>query len=377
MIDQLRAALNRRQLLELGGIAAAGAVFEGAAGCSSVVRRDVIAEPTSTRGLPGPLVEILHDAALAPSSHNSQPWRVVVHDPDHLAIHADLARTLPEIDPVGRELRLSLGAFVENLVISAVAGGRACQVDVAADGDLDRPVADVRFSPCPRAAYPLDRLRQRCTVRSGLRSTALPRELVARLLDADHGAVHFVPGQGAVAASIREATIDAFRQQTADDSAQRELARWMHFSNDAVRGHRDGLTPASMGITGLAGWFVRNFYDEDDVMKPRFRRRSIELTSRQACEAGGWFIVTSPDELPGSVLDAGRRYQRLALLAREHGVGLHPMSQALEEDPYRAQLVGRLGVAGVPQLIVRAGLVDAYPEPVTLRRPVNSFVARA
>jgi nitroreductase len=372
MDDRPHFLLNRRQLMELGGVAAAGALL---ASCSSVIRGDVAAEPAgAASALPEPIGAILHDAALAPSSHNSQPWRVVV-EPARLVIYADLQRALHDVDPAGRELRLSLGAFVENLVTSAAARGLACRVDVTGEADLEQPVAEIGLARAPRSAYPLERLRQRCTVRHGLGSAALPRDAIARLVAADPSAVRFIDGRSPAAAAIREATVAAFRQQTGRDSAQRELSRWTRFGNDAVRTHRDGLTTASMGITGLSSWYVRAFYDEDDVMAAGFRRRSIEMTAEQVREAGGWLVVTSRDDQPGSILEAGRVYERLALIARECGVGLHPMSQALEEAPYRAQLLGALALDGVAQLVVRAGRVDDYPEPATLRRSVASFAA--
>ena len=366
--------MSRRQVIELGGVVATAAVVEaGVPGCSAVVREDVADGPATA--LPEPVASILRDAALAPSSHNSQPWRVVVSSAERLSIRADLSRALADVDPDARELRLSLGAFVENLVLAAGARGLAGRVDLAAGGDLGRPIAEIHLEPAPPSRYPLERLRRRCTVRRGLRRTALSGQLVAGLIAAAPSAVGFVPAEGPLAGSIREATLGAFRQQTLRDSAQRELARWIRFSNGAARAHRDGLTTASMGIGGLSGWFVRSFYDEDDVMKASFRSRSIDLTSTQVREAGGWFIVVGRGEEPGSIVDAGRAYERLALLARERGVGLHPMSQALEEEPYRAQLLARLGRGGVPHLIVRAGLIDAYPEPATLRRRVSAFAS--
>ncbi|HET9623114.1 MAG TPA: hypothetical protein VFP84_17195 [Kofleriaceae bacterium] len=362
--------LPRRRFCALGGATVAGVVL---AGCAGATRDDVVAEPTGAAGVARtPLGAILHDAALAPSSHNSQPWRVVV-DGARLVLHADLQRALRDVDPAGRELRLSLGAFVENLVTSAAARGLACEVAVTDEADLARPVAELALAPAPPSGYPLDRLRLRCTVRRGLGTGALPRDAIAALIAADPTAVHFIDGRAAPAAAIAEATLAAFRQQTARDSAQRELARWMRFANAEVREQRDGLSPASMGITGLSGWYVRTFYDEADVMASGFRTRSVELTAAQVREAGGWLVVTSRDDQPRSVLEAGRTYERLALRAREHGIGLHPMSQALEEAPYRAQLVRALAIDGVPQLVVRAGRVTAYPAPVTLRRPVASF----
>ena len=161
--------LHRRQLLELAGAAGAGAIVgSGLAGCASAMeRRDVLPQPPgSTPGIPEILVQVLGDAALAPSSHNSQPWRVVVHDPSRLTVHEDLARTLPDVDPAGRELRLSLGGFIENLAISAEAHGLACAIDLSGGSGLGAPIAEVALGPRPPSGYPLARLRARCTAGS-------------------------------------------------------------------------------------------------------------------------------------------------------------------------------------------------------------------
>ena len=55
------------------------------------------------------LMSILRHAVLAPSSHNSQPWRFEVVD-GALNLYADRARALPVVDPDDRELVISCGA---------------------------------------------------------------------------------------------------------------------------------------------------------------------------------------------------------------------------------------------------------------------------
>ena len=48
---------------------------------------------------------LLHYACLAPSSHNTQPWRFAVSG-NHLKLYADMRRALPVNDPDSRVAQL-------------------------------------------------------------------------------------------------------------------------------------------------------------------------------------------------------------------------------------------------------------------------------
>src|SRR5512135_3065427 len=56
-------------------------------------------------------------AVLAPSSHNTQPWRFIVNG-DELLVCADRTRSLANIDPFDRELIISCGAALLNLRVA-------------------------------------------------------------------------------------------------------------------------------------------------------------------------------------------------------------------------------------------------------------------
>src|SRR5512143_839636 len=53
-------------------------------------------------------------AILAPSTHNTQPWRFVVTS-DRIELWSDPSRLLPQIDPEQRQLFMSCGAALMNL----------------------------------------------------------------------------------------------------------------------------------------------------------------------------------------------------------------------------------------------------------------------
>jgi hypothetical protein len=118
--------LNRRQLLIGGGSTVAlGAVATMATlrqmGSSDDYRRSTAAarEPL---GLHPDAHELIRFATLAPSGHNTQPWRFVAA-PGVIALHPDFTRRTPIVDPDDHHLYVSLGCAAETLAIAADARG--------------------------------------------------------------------------------------------------------------------------------------------------------------------------------------------------------------------------------------------------------------
>jgi hypothetical protein len=94
-------------------------------------------------------------AILAPSSHNTQPWRFLIQR-DTVQVCADRSRALPVTDPFDRELLISCGAALFNLRAALSRFGCAydittfpypsepdvlAQLRVHPQGHLDREIA--------------------------------------------------------------------------------------------------------------------------------------------------------------------------------------------------------------------------------------------
>jgi len=340
-----------------------------------VTRADVEEPPGSA---PASLISpdlhgTLYHASLAPSGHNAQPWQVRLGDGE-LWIGTDRGRWLPKVDPTNREVVLSLGAFVENLVAAAPHFGYGAEPEVIGPS-TESEVIHVALRPLPRRDSDLERLRARRTLRTGFSGRELTAADIAALranADIDR-AVFFAP-VSAQGRFLAEATLEANRQQTARDDAQEELARWMRWTAADARAHRSGFTPESLEITGLAGWYVRHFMNREAVLGRQFRAQSLARVRRQLKSYGGWLIITSADEAAAALVDAGRRCERMWLKARELSIAIHPMSQVLEEAPLKDRLMRTLGLSGHAQFILRVGYVTRYPDPVSLRIPVTWFL---
>lgn len=320
------------------------------------------------------LARLLGLAALAPSSHNIQPWTVHVAGPRELDVALTPERRLPEVDAGGREPVLSMGCFLENLAQAAEAEGLEAEVVPAPTVAGEGVVARVRLVQSPVRPGGPARIQRRRTLRSGHLPRPLSAADAALLVEAAGPGTTFLPRGSPGARSIAEATVEAMRQQTWRDPAQRELSRWIRFRDEDVARHGDGLTVASMEAGGVAGFVMRHFFDQGSVMGRSFREKGIERCQQQVAEGAGFLVVTSADAAVPALLDAGRRFERMALLVRERAIAVHPMSQALEEAPWRDGLATALGLSGRIQFLVRVGYVDRYPEPVSPRRALDSFV---
>src|SRR3954454_16150856 len=79
--------------------------------------RDAALDPRSR------VLEEAADVAMqAPSVHNTQTWRIE-WQPDRLVRRADRSRQLAALDPLGRELVLSVGAALFNARVALAARG--------------------------------------------------------------------------------------------------------------------------------------------------------------------------------------------------------------------------------------------------------------
>lgn len=364
-------AVTRRELLRgvgLGGLAAASLV--PACATTTAVRGAV---PWGT-----PLGQeeerILAHAALAPSGHNAQPWAVRIVERRRWIVGVDPARRLPAIDPACRETVLSIGAFTETLSVASAALGLATEIERVAIVRDAPDLVSLRLVPA-RAGDPadLERIRRRRTLRKGYLSAGLRPEELDALVGTDGGAAAWFPAGSRQAAWLAAAAVEAFRRQTGREDAQAELAAWFRFSDDDVARHRDGLTPATVEAGAIGELYMRHFMDRGSVMQRRFRDGGIDQAARQVKEGAGWLVLSAPDEGTASLLEAGRRFARVALGLRERKLAAHPMSQVLEEEPWRSEVARALGLSGIPQLTLRVGHVADLPEPVSPRRPPGAF----
>ncbi|MEV0901853.1 nitroreductase family protein [Actinoplanes sp. NPDC049802] len=303
-----------------------------------------------------PDVDVLENcvraAMLSPSLHNSQPWLFRVGD-GTVEVFADPARRLGVLDPVGRELMISVGAAICTLRLSLHAAGYLPRAEVFPDGDGADLVARVT-SAGPAAVPPtVEHLAaavpRRHTNRFPFTSAEVPDDAIEAMV----AAAAAENARLTVADPTHRDTIialaqEADRRQRAGGGYEKELARW---TTERDRRY-DGVPPAATGP-----------WDAMEVMPIRdFGQLQAHLPrTAQAFEPDPTIMVLATDgDDRAAWIAAGQALQRVLLTATVLDLATTPISQPVEVAPIREQLTDT-GAGVWAQMVLRVGYGQAAP----------------
>jgi len=309
---------------------------------------------------------LLRYAILAPSSHNTQPWRFEITE-GAVSLFADRTRALPANDPNDRELTISCGCALMNLRVAAAREGFDVSVDLSpAQDDGDR-LAVVSFRPgetsVPGGEEWLSKtgLFLSMETRRTYRKRFEPREVPTVTLDAllaaasESGCELKLLESETQRHQVAELVAEGDAIQWADPNWRRELANWMH-----SRSQGDGLT-----VPGLLAPVVRA------VVRMFNMGKSVGAKDHQlADESPVLAVVGTEGDSRSDWLAAGQALQKVLLVAHTHGLQASYLNQPIQVASLRPKLQKLLDQETFPQIPLRLGFPedDSHAAP---RRPLS------
>ncbi|WP_329000966.1 hypothetical protein OHA18_41865 [Kribbella sp. NBC_00709] len=308
--------------------------------------------------------EMLRAAVVAPSMHNTQPWRFRFVDRT-VEVYRDRERELPAEDPSRRMLFISLGAAIFNLRVAAAARGMGSEVrhlidqrrpDLIAVVELGRPPNESLAALAPylserrtnREPFTDERLSEQVRVELGL---------CARM----EGAVLQWLDTSARQWWLRMATSEAEAADDASSARTAERGRW-------IGGDRpdDGVPSSALGSRAAGSDAVVR----DLAATPADAVRPVADFEREPQLA----VLATRYDGPIEWLRAGQALEHVLLEATARGLSTSLLNQAIEHEELRVQINDPLGPWQRPQTVIRFGYGPSVPP--TPRRAVGDVLIR-
>lgn len=336
-------------------------------------------------------------AVTAPNPHNRQPWLLDLRQPDGITLYCDRERLLPETDPFGRQILIGHGAFIELLVMALAQQGVRADVALWPEGEVApelkdwqrKPVARLDLAPGgqPDPLFAQVLLRHTPKTRFDIARAVSVETLQKLLATSPDGAAVRAGGTVDMARvqPLRQLCLDAARVELTTPRTMMESVRLIRVGPEEILAHRDGISVNGRmpRIAAALGQFDRSA--PPAAGSPGFDQ-ALRMFEDYSLTAMGFVWLATARNGRADQVNVGRAYVRQQLHATALGVGIHPMSQALQEFAEMAphhQAVHRLLLdspaprsADEPtlQMMCRVGYT-AQPAPATPRRPLAQFIA--
>lgn len=323
-------------------------------------------------GMEAKLHFLLRYAVLAPSAHNTQPWMFRVEG-NQATLLPDFSRALSVSDPTRRELYLSLGCALANLLIAAEhfgfrtvveafpsgKGGPVARIAVVA-GAEKFPATEALFAAIPR----------RRTNRGAYESRPVPSDVLQRLRgQASDPAVRLdLVGDKAKIASLADLTAQATLATLGRADFRVELSRWVR---NNFTGKHDGMPGFTVGVPALPSLLAPVM-----VRLPAMAKAEAQKAKHLIAGSPLVAVISTGEDAPPSWVEAGMLFERLSLAATAAGLCSAPYAGAFEAGSLHEDVERLLGIHGFrSQSLLRIGYgpADSHPTP---RRSLEEVLAR-
>jgi hypothetical protein len=305
---------------------------------------------------------LLQYAVLAPSSHNSQPWKFRLIDDETVEIFTDNDRWLKIADADQREMFISVGCALENLLIAAEHFGLTTEVEYEPDKTHETLAVRITLDT-PNESNQLDYsglfeyIPRRSTYHQAFINAPVSPEILSEINACCdiQGVNLFLTESTDIRAKVHDLIVHSDAMQFADPQFRQELAYWI-----------------GQGAFGTS-WLLSQI-ESLAVAYLNFGKTVAESDAKVLKSAPVMGLITTIFNDRTSQIKAGQVFERIYLTAHKFGLRVRPMSQICEIPAHKEEL---RKLVGLPHNFPQQPFLIGYAEPSdfhTPRRPVEEVL---
>ncbi len=309
-------------------------------------------------------------ATFAPSSHNTQPWLFKIGD-NSIQVQANFDRKLPYSDSDNRQLFISIGAAIVNLLFASKSLGLKFTIKENYDFE-NNIIFSVNYQSLESSQIDqkmFDGIVNRKTNRLPFDERHIDEQILRKLQDECYpGVVATFVGDNEKKKSLIQIVIKSVKEAFADNKFTGELSKWVKSSSIK---HQDGMPGYTIGVPKIISYLLP------------FAIRNFNLQNFQSKMHEDWlnhapmFVVISTEQDNSEAwVKAGMSFEKIALMAEEIGLRIGIMGAPIEIGDNYKQLQEVLSISTRPQMFFRIGYGPDMPH-FSPRIPLDKVIIKS
>lgn len=318
------------------------------------------------------LKTIISYARLAPSVHNTQPWRYEIGE-NSITVHPEPSRLLDDGDPTGRESWITFGVGVETLLMSARALGYDCSIEHLQTQSLHQPIATIKVvkNNTSHDQATLHALETRHTYRGHFSDNTVHTDIVAAckksIDDLTSTQLHVIKDRDSIH-SVAKLTFKGMSLALSAPAFRKELAELINVN----------WSPRKVGMHG----YVLNFGTFGSLWEKYSMKFGLELRKKAVADqqkidnAQVLLFVGTRGDVPHFWFDAGRAYMRIAIVLTKHGVSHSTIAAPVEAADFHKDIEAMIGTTDRLQTMMRIGIAQKPLQKQSPRLDVEELLVK-
>jgi len=310
------------------------------------------------------LKQLVRCGVMAPSGHNTQPWHFMISD-GRIELLPDFSRSLPVADRYNRELFISLGCCLENIIISAPLFGYTAEYEIK-NGDSPSIVIYLSSGETASDKSLFDSMHLRQTTRNKYQEGKLPGDFLSSINTDKETNLIFSEDKESYNLLL-DYIKEGNRLLFGNEDFLAELKEWIRFSDSEAEEKLDGLYSRALGNPSTARWFGKMAFNLS--VTPKTQNKEDEEYIRSS---SGLLFLLGQDSVEDWI-ETGRKLEQTLINITGMNLKYAFHNQPCQAEALRKDFAKDFGYRdSMPQAVIRIGYSDFMPR--SPRRKIQDVI---
>jgi hypothetical protein len=313
---------------------------------------------------------LLKFAVLAPSSHNTQPWRFSIKG-NKIFVYKETLRRLKVADVEDRQLVLSIGCAIENILLAADYYGYRTEINIEPNQNESHLLVTIEFFENNHLKKDINHLINFIVSRKTNRNEYLPKSISQSILIDIQNTIlpnlHiYITDNKSKIENLGQIAILSSIESFIDKSFRHELSH--HVKHNLTKS-KVGMPGFAQGIPTPISFLLPSLIKRFNMEKAN--QKNYEVLFKKHTPYIGIITVGNDDQTDW--INAGRTFEKISLICTRSGISISPWGAPIEVGYFHKEITQLINIPGRPVMFFRLGYSEKGTK-ISPRMPIEEVI---